>query len=59
MERDQIGILIKRASLEVEKTALAILAPYSMNLTQYKIIVYLYNAPPASTCRSIWRRLFP
>ena len=49
MKQDQIGILIKRASLEVEKTALAILAPYSMNLTQYKIIVYLYNAPPAST----------
>ena len=48
MKQDQIGILIKRASLEVEKTALAILAPYSMNLTQYKIIMYLYNVPPAS-----------
>ena len=48
MKQDQIGILIKRASLEVEKAALAILAPYSMNLTQFKIITYLYDAPPAS-----------
>lgn len=48
MKQDQIGILIKRASLEVEKAALAILAPYSMNLTQFKIIAYLYDAPPAS-----------
>ena len=39
----------KRASLEVEKTALAVLAPYGMNLTLYKIIVYLDNAPPASS----------
>ena len=58
MNRDQIGILIKRASLEVEKTALAILAPYSMNLTQYKIIVYLYNAPPASTRQVDLERAF-
>ena len=58
MKRDQIGILIKRASLEVEKTALAILAPYSMNLTQYKIIVYLYNAPPASTRQVDLERAF-
>ena len=48
MKQDQIGILIKRASLEVEKAALAVLAPYSMNLTQFKIITYLYDAPPAS-----------
>ena len=58
MKQDQIGILIKRASLEVEKTALAILAPYSMNLTQYKIIVYLYNTPPASTRQVDLERAF-
>ena len=58
MNRNQIGILIKRASLEVEKTALAILAPYSMNLTQYKIIVYLYHAPPASTRQVDLERAF-
>ena len=58
MKQDQIGILIKRASLEVEKTALAILAPYSMNLTQYKIIIYLYNAPPASTRQVDLERAF-
>ena len=58
MKQDQIGILIKRASLEVEKTTLAILAPYSMNLTQYKIIVYLYNAPPASTRQVDLERAF-
>ena len=58
MKQDQIGILIKRASLEVEKTALAILAPYSMNLTQYKIIVYLYNATPTSTRQVDLERAF-
>ena len=58
MKQDQIGILIKRASLEVEKAALAILAPYSMNLTQYKIIVYLYNTPPASTRQVDLERAF-
>ena len=58
MKQDQIGILIKRASLEVEKTALAILAPYNMNLTQYKIIVYLYNTPPASTRQVDLERAF-
>ena len=41
---DRIGILIKKASLELEKTALSILSRYDMTLTQYKIIVYLYNA---------------
>ena len=46
---DRIGILIKKASLELEKTALSILSQYDMTLTQYKIIVYLYNAPPMST----------
>ena len=58
MNRDRIGILIKRASLELEKTALAILAPYGMNLTQYKIIVYLYNTPPASTRQVDLERAF-
>ena len=58
MKQDQIGILIKRASLEVEKTALTILAPYSMNLTQFKIIVYLYNAPPVSTRQVDLERAF-
>ena len=58
MNHNQIGILIKRASLEVEKTALAILAPYSMNLTQFKIIIYLYNAPPASTRQVDLERAF-
>ena len=58
MNQNKIGILIKRASLEVEKKALAILAPYSMNLTQYKIIVYLYNAPPASTRQVDLERAF-
>ena len=58
MKQDQIGILIKRASLKVEKTALTILAPYSMNLTQFKIIVYLYNAPPASTRQVDLERAF-
>ena len=58
MKQDQVGILIKRASLEIEKTALAILAPYSMNLTQFKIIVYLYNAPPASTRQVDLERAF-
>ena len=58
MKQDQIGILIKRASLEVEKTALAILAPYGMNLTQYKIIVYLYHAPPAFTRQVDLERAF-
>ena len=46
---DRIGILIKKASLELEKTALSILSRYDMTLTQYKILVYLYNAPPMST----------
>ena len=46
---DRIGILIKKASLELEKTALSSLSEYDMTLTQYKIIVYLYNAPPMST----------
>lgn len=58
MNQDRIGILIKRASLELEKTALAILAPYGMNLTQYKIIVYLYNQPPASTRQVDLERAF-
>ena len=58
MNRDKIGILIKRASLEVEKTALAVLAPYNMNLTQYKIITFLYNAPPASTRQVDLERAF-
>lgn len=58
MKQDQIGILIKRASLEIEKTALDILTPYSMNLTQYKIIIYLYNLPPASTRQVDLERAF-
>ena len=45
---DRIGILIKKASLELEKTALSILSQYDMTLTQYKIIVFLYDAPPMS-----------
>ena len=49
MKKDQIGILIKKASLELEKTALSVLAQYDMTLTQYKIIAYLYEAPPMST----------
>ena len=48
-EMDRIGRLIKKASLELEKTALLILSRYDMTLTQYKILVYLYNAPPMST----------
>ena len=45
---DRIGILIKKASLELEKTALSILSQYDMTLTQYKILVFLYDAPPMS-----------
>ena len=47
-EMDRIGILIKKASLELEKTALSILSQYDMTLTQYKILVFLYDAPPMS-----------
>ena len=58
MKQDQIGVLIKRASLEVEKTALTVLTPYGMNLTQYKIIIYLYKSPPASTRQVDLERAF-
>ena len=55
---NRIGILIKKASLELEKTALSVLSQYDMTLTQYKIIVYLYNAPPMSTRQVDLERAF-
>ena len=55
---DRIGILIKKASLELEKTALSVLLPYDMTLAQYKIIVYLYSSPPMSTRQVDLERAF-
>ena len=55
---DRIGILIRKAALELEKTALSSLSEYDMTLTQYKIIVYLYNAPPMSTRQVDLERAF-
>lgn len=54
----RIGILIKKASLELEKTALSVLSQYDMTLAQYKVIVYLYDAPPRSTRQVDLERAF-
>ena len=55
---DRIGILIKKVSLELEKTALSVLSPYDMTLTQYKIIIYLYSSPQISTRQVDLERAF-
>ena len=55
---DRIGILIKKVSLELEKTALSVLSPYDMTLTQYKIIIYLYSSPQISTRQVELERAF-
>lgn len=58
MKSNNIGILIKKASLQLEKTALSVLAPYDMTLTQYKILAYLYEAPQGSTRQVDLERAF-
>ena len=55
---DRIGILIKKVSLELEKTALSVLSPYDMTLAQYKIIIYLYSSPQISTRQVDLERAF-
>lgn len=49
---DKIGILIKKAAMQLDKIANPILAPFDLTHTQYKILQYLYVAPP-STVRQI------
>ena len=45
MNIDKAAILLKKASLEAEKTMMPILQSYDLSVAQYKILKYLYNEP--------------
>ncbi len=45
---EKAAILIKQATLLADKIANPLLAPYNLTPSQYKVIKFLYNHPPAT-----------